>query len=294
MSTMPANSPLVYLNGQYLPRQEARLDIEDRGTMFGDGVYEVVRYYNGRGLDVMPHLDRLRRSMRGIALDAPDDIADLPGISHTLIQRNDLQHAKVYWQVTRGPAPRDHAFPGTPTPTVLAIAYPAPAHDPDATCPSCTALLHEDRRWGDCWIKSLMLLPNVLAREAARRAGCDEAILHRDRHVTEGASTNVFIVNNGELRTHPADAHILGGITRDTTLKLAKQAGITVHERAGTTDELRAADEVILTGTSLPVSAVTTIDGARIGDGRPGPVARRLHAAFMQHIATQCGSPARE
>ncbi|MFW6059704.1 MAG: aminotransferase class IV [Phycisphaeraceae bacterium] len=290
MNAMLDDQTYVYLNGSYLPKHKAALSVEDRGTLFGDGVYEVVRYYGGRPLAIEAHVDRLRASLRGIALDAPADVAQLPAISDELVQRNNMADAKVYWQITRGPAPRDHALPAQPQPSVLVMSYPAAPVDAQRDCPGWRAITAEDRRWQDCWIKSLMLLPNVLARHAAQAAGAHEAILHRDGTVTEGSSTNAMIVRNDTLRTHPADRHILGGVTRRLVLDLAQQLGYTVREEAFTLDELRAADEVLLTGTTTHVAAVTHIDDQPIGAAAPGPVARALHEAFVRHVQTQCGA----
>lgn len=290
---IPPGQDEVYLNGQYLPKREAALSVEDRGTLFGDGVYEVTRYYGGRPLAMAAHLARLRRSMEAIEIDEPDDVPALPEISDALVQRNDLEDAKVYWQVTRGPAsPRNHAIPERANPSVLVMTYPAPAVDPHAACPAWTAILAEDRRWGDCWIKSTMLLPNTLARSAANRAGCDEAILQCDGRVTEGTSTNVLVVKDGVIRTHPANRRILGGITRAIVLELARGQGRTVREEAVTVEELIGADEVMLTGTTTHIAAVTHVDARAIGDGRPGPVTEALHHALMQHVLEQGAAPA--
>ena len=278
----------MYLNGQYLPAYSACMGVEERGTFFADGVYEVVRYFAGRPLGMAEHLQRLQRSLREIRLDPPADADHLDEISDELIRRNELTDATVYWQVTRGCAPRDAAFPKGVEPTVLAISYPAAPLDPDGQPAVLKAVLAEDLRWHRCDIKSLMLLANVLAKNEALDAGADEAILHRGDTVTEGTATSVCIVHQGQLWTHPADQWILDGITRRMLLKLAGQEGIETIERPFTVEQLFAADEVILCGTTKLVAAVASIDGRSIGDTTPGPVTDRLHAAMVAHIRQRC------
>jgi D-alanine transaminase len=281
-----ADQPTVYLNGQFLPRSEAKLDIEDRGSLFADGVYEVVHFYGGAAFAMEAHADRMKRSLTAIGIDCD---ADFAAISNELIKRNNKPDASVYWHVSRGPAPRDHIIPSRVTPTVLLIAYPTKPLDSHSKVSEVAAALHEDVRWSQCWIKSLMLLPNVLAKSKARASGAYEAILHRDGFVTEGCSTNVFIVRDGELWTHPANQYILGGITRDTVLRLADALGIPCRQERLTVDAALAADEVMLTGTSTHVAAVTRIDDRPIGDGKAGPMTRQLHDALMRRIAQVCG-----
>lgn len=278
----------VYLNGRFIDKGAATLSVEDRGTLFGDGVYEVIRYYAGRPLALDAHLGRLRRSLGGIRLAPPADVERLPQITADLLARNGLAEAKVYWQITRGAAPREFVVPRDARPSVLVIAYPAKPVDLVAPAPRLRAVLADDERWHNCWIKSLMLLSNSLTHTAAVDAGADAAILHRDGRVTEATSANAFAVRGGVLYTHPADRWILHGVTRAIVLELAASLGIAVREEAITTEELRSADEVFLTGTTTHVSAVTSVDGARIGNGDVGPITRRLHEALMARIARDC------
>jgi D-alanine transaminase len=278
----------VYLNGSYVPRDQATLDIEDRGAMFADGVYEVVHYFSGRAFAMEEHLKRLERSMAAIDLVEPR-ARELGVISDQLIKRNSLDDATVYWQVTRGSARRDHVIHAETKPTILAIAYEAAPLDIAAEPISVHATLTKDLRWHQCAIKSLMLLPNVLAKSAAHRAGAFEAILHRQGLVTEGSSTNIFVVCDGELRTHEANEMILGGITRDIVIQLARDSGIACHEQAVTVDQLLAAQEVMLTGTTTLVAAVSRVDDSDIAGGHIGPITTRLHRLLIDHIAKVCG-----
>lgn len=275
---MPAES-LIYLNGRFVPRREATLDVEDRGVLFADGVYEVVRYFAGRPFLMAEHERRLADSLRAIDLPPIDQAG---AISDELVRANGLRDATVYWQVTRGAAgPRKHVYDAGATPTVLMIASPAPAVDPDAGPRRVRVITTDDTRWRDCWIKSLMLLPNVLARTAAARAGADEALFVRDGRVTEGTSTSVLAVLDGVLHTHPLDGSILPGVTRAWLLRAAHDAGLTIRERAATKDQLLDADEAMICGTTTLLASVSHVDDRPIGGGAVGPVAARLHRALL-------------
>lgn len=287
---MASTGSIVYLNGAFLPRQDAKLDIEDRGALFADGVYEVIRYYRGRAFELQAHVERLRHSLDAVRIHRPDDFERLAALSDELVKRNAMPEAKVYWQITRGAAPRDHVFKahGGPKPTVLMLAYsadPVPANAPPKLFKT---ILHADERWNNCWIKSLMLLPNVLARTKASEAGAQEAILHRDGRVTECTASSLFIVKQGELITHPADQWVLGSITRHVLIDEARAIGIRVHERVFTVDELLAADEAIIAGTTVHVCAVTHIDGVERFGGRAGSIATRLQSLLMSRIDRVC------
>ena len=296
---MPDAAPTVYLNGDCLLYADAATSIEDRGTLYADGVYEVLRYTAGRAFAMHHHTRRLTRSLGGIELTGVKP-ESLVAASDDLVRRNRLTDAKVYWQVTRGPATRSHiiAPPSTdaaPTPTVLMIAYPADPPPPHDDPPTITAITVADTRWTECWIKSLMLLPNTLARTRAARAGAGEAIFCRakpgvdDVHVTEGSTTNLIIVRGGELYTHPDDGWVLPGITRHHVVRLARGLGLAVHESPFTPDTMLQADEVLITGTSSAVTAVTAIDGHPIGTASPdsaGPMTRRLAQAYRQAVAS--------
>jgi len=279
-------APIVYLNGEYLPRKQATLRVDERGVYFADGVYEVVRYFNGKPFTLDEHLQRLRRSLGGIELAF--DPAPIAQASDELVRRNNLPDARVYWQVTRGVAPRSHVIADGLSPTVFLSADPASVVGPNDPLQTLSAITAFDDRWHNCWIKSLMLLPNTLARTRAAKAGAGEALFVRDGRITEGAATNVFAVFDGELYTHPADRYILEGITRNVIIDLARGLGIAVHEQAFNAVDLHAVDELMVTGTGSLLMAVTQVDGKPIADARPGPVTQQLWQALLNRIGQDC------
>lgn len=274
---------IVYLNGKYLALEQATVSVEDRGFLFADGIYEVVRLYGGRVFQMEAHLRRLHRSAEGARLVLPDAIADLPAIIERLKAENDLQSDEIYIECTRGPVhPRSHAFPAQASPTLLVMPLAIHAPAADARTHGVSAITVTDIRWRRCDIKSIMLLPNAMAKQQAREKGAFEAIQVRDDVVTEGASTNIFAVMDGVLRTHPADEDILLGITRQVVLQLAAELGQEVREEPFTRDQMYGADEVFLTSTTSEVLPITRIDGRKVGSGRPGPVTMRLSEAFRK------------
>jgi D-alanine transaminase len=279
---------VVYLQGSIVPRSAATLDIEDRAALFADGVYEVIRYYQGKPFALELHLRRLEKSLAAIDIPVGDIPQQLALASEQLIAINQTPDAKLYWQVSRGSAPRDHAFDPNLSPTVLAIAYPLSPLNPASGPALVRTILHPDQRWSQCWIKSLMLLPNTLARQRARAAGASEAIFHRDNRITEGAATNVFVVRKGELWTHRADQWVLPGVTRAVVIELATELGLTVHPWPVNAEQLLGADEVFLTGTTTHISVVTHVDASVIGSGNVGPVTMKLHEALMRRVTREC------
>ena len=281
------SAPIVYLNGQYLDRSDASLSVDERGVHFADGVYEVVRYFNGIGFKMAEHLDRLSRSLDGI--DLAFDTDAIAAISNELAQRNGLTEARVYWQVTRGSGLRDHVIAGGLTPTVYLSAEPAHELGDAPPLTAFSAVTTLDDRWHNCWIKSLMLLPNTLAKTKAAKAGAGEALFVRDGRVTEGAATNCFAVFDGELYTHPADRFILEGITRNVVIELANELDIPLHEQAFTSADLPGADEILITGTGTLLAAVHHIDGRPINGGHPGPLTQQLWQAFIDRVRLDCG-----
>ncbi len=267
---------IAFINGRFLPWHEATVPIEDRGFQFGDGVYEVIRTYRGRPFELDAHLNRLDRSARELSLVQPYTRAQWTAWIQQGIRDAGYAEAKVYLQITRGVAARDHAFPSNIAPTVVMTIrelapFPVKVREAGVIAKTC-----EDLRWGRCDIKSVNLLANVLAREEAKRAGVFEAILVKDGLVTEGSVSNVMAVQAGTVVTAPEGPRILSGVTRTVVLDLAKAAGIPVREQFLPVASLYTADEVFLTGTTVEVLSVVQVDGRTIGDGRPGPVARAL------------------
>ncbi len=275
-------SGIVYLNGAFVDRADATVSVDDRGFVFGDGVYEVTRSLDGVLLEGDRHLRRLERSLAG--LDINYDPAHLTSISLRLLRENGLAHgeATVYWQITRGAAaPRTHWFPPAGTPvTVYAAASPfAALHDKRAT--GVGTILLPDQRWARCDLKTVNLLPNVIAKQKAVAAGVHEALLVRDGVIMEGAATNFFGVIDGVIRTHPKSNYILPGITREVVLECADELGLAVREEPMFVDDLPKLSESFLTGTTNDVMPVVAIDGRAVGDGKPGPIAGRLYSALI-------------
>jgi D-alanine transaminase len=284
------SAPTVYINGQFLHRTHASLSVDERGVHFADGVYEVVRYFNGKAFTMPEHLERLKRSLAGIELACDADA--VAAISDELVVRNGLAEARVYWQITRGSGLRNHVIADDLVPTVYLSAEPAAPLGEAPSLPEIGVITVPDDRWHNCWIKSLMLLPNSLAKTKAARAGASEALFIRDGRVTEGASTNCFAVFDGVLHTHPADRFILEGITRNVVIELAREHNIPVREEAFSDASLAEADELMITGTGSLLAAVTRVDEKPIGNGRVGSITQQLWRAFIDRVRRDCGSPA--
>lgn len=279
----------VYLNGHYLAARDASISPLDRGFLFGDGVYEVVRAADGRLIEAARHWTRLARSLRETRIDRPLTLGDdeLSAIALRLLEENGLMqgHALVYLEITRGSvSPRTHHFPPAGTaPTVFASAAAFTPFDGQRVS-GVPVILAPDERWARCDIKSVNLLPNAMAKQLAVDAGAWETVFVRDGIVTEGTSSNCFAVIAGELRTHPASHAILGGVTRDVALERARALGIAVVERAFTVGELEAADEAFLTSTTNDVMPIVRVDGSRIGKGEPGEVTKRISDALRTSL----------
>lgn len=266
----------LYLNGEYLPLEQGRVSVEDRGFQFGDGVYEVIAAYGGRFFRLPQHLERLERSLKAVEIPLPEPLEKIGDVCRRLAEGPG--NVTVYLQVTRGAAPRNHVFPGKVRPTFLAYARPFSPAPPDRTW---KLLSLPDDRWGRCDIKTICLLSNVLARQKAARAGCDEGLYVReDGTVTEGNATSAFMVRGGSILTHPATNRILHGITRQAAIETAREIGTPVEERTYTLSEAVAADEFFMTGTTTEVTPVASIDGRPVASGKPGPVTLRLQEAF--------------
>jgi len=274
-----------FLNGDFMPLSEVKISIEDRGFQFGDGVYEVVRTYGGVPFQLDAHLERLERSAHAIGLNMPVNSTKWEEWVREGVKRAVYPECKVYVQVTRGVASRDHLFPHKTTPTIVMSIREMRSLDPALCHEGVVVITMDDLRWGRCDIKSINLLPNVLARQRASEAGAFEAILLRDDTVTEGAVSNVMIINAGHVITPPEGAHILSGVTREFVLNLARKNGIPVEERNIRLREFRQAEEVFLTGTTIEVLAVVRIDDVPVGSGQPGLLTKRLRTLFREQIA---------
>jgi len=273
----------VYFNGEFVDKDDVSISPDDRGFVFGDGVYEVIRADQGRLFEEDAHFRRLRRSLREIRLEGVD-VEALRTAARQLLRRNDLQdrRAKVYLQITRGAAPRQHAFPPPSTePTVYARAT---AHEPPTGKweQGVKVILRPDQRWARCDIKSLNYLPNVLANQAAMEADAYEALLVRDGFVTEGSHSSVLAVFDGTVVTHPLTNHILPSITREAVLPLCGDLDIPVEETPVAKADLTDADELMLLGTTTGVMPIVQVEDWAVGDGTPGAVTRTLQAAFQE------------
>jgi D-alanine transaminase len=279
---------IACVNGRFLPIAKAKVSVEDRGFQFGDGVYEVIRSYGGRLFHLDAHLERLAQSAAAIRLPMRYSRVQWRRLILRAYGLSRFPEAKVYLQLTRGVAPRDHRFPKGARPTVVITVRKLDPLPPAVRRNGVRVITTPDLRWARCDVKSLNLLANVLAREEARAAGVFEAILVRDGHVTEGSVSNVFCVINGAVTTSPTDPSILPGITRAVTLDLIRREGIRLVERAVSVEELRGAEEVFLTGTTVEIVSVVAVDGAAIGNGAPGPVTQRLAQGFATMVEAEC------
>ncbi len=277
-------SRIAYVNGRYVPHREAAVSVEDRGFQFADGVYEVCEVLGGRLVDSRRHLDRLDRSLGELRIAPPMGRTALEIVLRETVRRNRVGDGLVYLQVTRGTARRDHPFPpaGTPASLVVTARNSDRALQDAAAAAGVKVITVPENRWPRVDIKSVALLPNVLAKQAAKEAGAREAwYVDADGKVTEGASSNAWIVTaDGRLVTRPAIGGILGGITRAVVFAAAAAAGLSVEERAFTVAEAKAAREAFITAATTLVMPVVRIDDAVVGDGRPGAVASRLRKAF--------------
>jgi D-alanine transaminase len=284
----------VWLNNEYLPRERAVVSVDDRGFVFGDGVYEVTRVVNGEPFEEDRHLARLRRGVEALRL-APDfDVATIREASRRLLDANGLRtgEGSIYVQVTRGVAPRAHVFPkGTPPTMYVSVSPFTP--NVEMRTRGAGAITTPDIRWSRCDLKVVNLLPNVLAKQAAAEAGAFEAIFVRNGAVTEGAHTNVFAVINGELRTYPECNYILSGVTRTVVVELAGELGIPLREAPFFAEDLRTVEELMVVGTLTDVLPIVQLDGRPVAGGKPGPVARRLYEALRERMGAPAAVAAR-
>lgn len=284
---------LLYLNGEVMPLEEGRVSVEDRGFQFADGVYDVAAVFAGVPYELREHIDRLFRSAQALELDIPHSPEQMEALARRLLTQSGLSDCILYFQVTRGHAPRNHAFPDSPTPTVVIYTREFTGRPREYYERGVSVITVPDDRWGRCHIKSIALLPNCLAKEKARRAGAYEAVFcSPEGIVREGTSTNVFCVIDGTITTAPLSNRILPGITRARLIELARRAALPLQERDYTIDELKRAQEVFLTGTTTEVMPVVRVDDTTIGAGEPGPLTRRLRGLMLEHIRSVCGEAA--
>jgi D-alanine transaminase len=274
---------ICYLNGDYLPLDEACVPVLDRGFIFGDGVYEVIPVYAGKLFRLDHHLQRLSNSLNSIYLSNPLSDEDWSTTLQQVVDRNGDGDQSLYLQVTRGVAKRDHGFPEATRPTVFVMSNPFKPVDPKLLEQGVAAITLEDIRWQYCHIKSIALLPNILLRQQALEADAAEAILIKQDKVTEGAASNVFIVLDGILLTPPIGECLLPGITRDLVVELADKNGINNEQRDISREELERAEEIWVTSSTREILPVTRLDGNLVGDGNPGPVWEKMYRIYQDY-----------
>lgn len=285
-------SQTVYLNGKFLPIEQAFVPVLDRGLIFGDGIYEVIPVYSRHPFRLGEHLIRLQHSLDAIRLENPHSDKEWANLTRELIAQNDPEDQYVYLHVTRGVAKRDHAFPKDVAPTVFMMSNPL-ITAPRELCESgVSAVSAVDNRWDRCDIKAISLLPNVLLRQLAIDADATETVMFRNGILTEGSASNIFATEKGVILAPPKDNHMLPGITYDLVLELAATNNIPVQIGKFDQSRIRQADELWLTSSTKEVLAITTLDGKAIGDGKPGPLFRRMHALYQDYKARVMRVPA--
>jgi D-alanine transaminase len=277
---------IAYLNGNFLPKEEVRISPDDRGFLFGDGIYEVMKWYGGFFFDPESHLSRLKRSLGEVRIKWPQ--ADtFKSFARELIKINGLddKQALIYLQVTRGAAPRNHAFPDPEVaPTAYAFARETGTTDAEPEN-GVSVLLRKDIRWSRCDIKSVSLLANTMSFQEAHERGMKECIFVRDGYITEGSRSNIFFILNGALYTHPESGYILSGVTRKNIIRMAKESGIEVKEQPVAEKDLGKIEEAFISNTSAEVTPVSFFDTFRIGNGKPGPLTLKLFNKFQSDLA---------
>lgn len=273
----------VYLDGKFLPPEQARVSVFDRGFIFGDGVYEVIPVFGGRLFRLPHHLARLEASLAAIRLRNPHSVEEWKSIFTRLTGEHGTSDQSIYLQITRGVAPRDHAFPPNPVPTVFAYTQPLKYPPAEQLAQGVAAITTKDIRWQRCDIKAIALLANALLRQQAIEQGAAEAILVRDGVVTEGAASNLFVVSGNRLLTPPKGPFILPGITRDLVVEIARANNIACEEKPVRIETLRTAGEVWLTSSTKEILPITRIDGHPVGTGKPGPMHAQMFALYKKY-----------
>ncbi len=288
-----SDSQIVYLNGDFMPIEEARVPVLDRGFIFGDGVYEVVPVYGRQPFRWSQHYTRLERSLGRLRIDNPFDADGWRGLVDALIARHPWDDQFIYLQVTRGVAKRDHAFPKGVTPTVFGMSSALPLVPAQQLAHGVSAVSLPDERWLNCDIKSTSLLGNVLARQSAIDAGAAECVMYRDGFLTEGSSSNIWVVRDARVLAPPRDRLILEGIRYGLLQELCESQGLPFEMRPISRTEVESADELMLSSATKEVLPITRLDGRPVGSGEPGPVFARLHAAYQQAKAASASTAAR-
>lgn len=281
--------PLGLIDGKIVELGGQLISMEDRGYQFGDGVYEVTKVYNGSLFALKPHLERLFRSLRELRIEATYTFAELESFHRLLIQESGIPNGGVYLQITRGAAPRVHNFPEKVTPCLTMSIRPAAQANVPLWENGAKAIFVPDERWLRCDIKSLNLLGNVLAKQQAKEAGCFEAVMVRDGFLTEGTSSNFFVVKDGELWTYPVSNLILKGVTRTILIdELAPSLDLKINEQPFDTAFAKKADEMFLCGTTTEIMPIITVDGVPVADGKVGAITRKLQAGYNKLIDQEC------
>lgn len=282
-------SRVVYVNGSYVPENEGKVSIFDRGFLFADGIYEVTAVINGKLVDYEPHAERLERSLNEIRMAWPCSKAELRQMHEELIKRNKLDEGIIYIQVTRGSADRDFKFPKESKSTLIGFTQVQKLLENPHAPAGVKVVTIPDIRWARRDIKSVMLLAPVLGKQKAYEEGAFEGWMVEDGKITEGTSSNAYIVKDGKVITRPLSNSILAGCTRRSLFRMAKEHGVTIEERLFTPDEAYAADEAFLTSASNFVLPIVEIDGKRVGGGQPGPVVRKLREIYLDEARVQAG-----
>jgi D-alanine transaminase len=287
---------MIYLNGEWKPIEQATVPVLDRGFVFGDGVYEVIPCYSGHPFRLREHLRRLQSSLDGVRIENPCSTERWEELIREVVKRNPFEDQYVYLQVTRGVAPRDHAFPKGVEPTVFMMSNPLTVPPPDQRERGVAAVTVADNRWLRCDIKSVSLLANCLLRQSAVDAGAAESVLLRDGFLTEGSASNIFVIRSGVIITPPKSNFILPGITYDVVIELARANRLPLEIRPVSEAEVRDADELWLTSSTKEVLPISTLDGKPVGHGKsagkPGPMAARMYQLYQDYKRTVMRAPA--
>jgi D-alanine transaminase len=285
-------SQIAYVNGEFLPEQDAKISIFDRGFLFADGIYEVVPVVGGQLINRQAHRERLTRSLREMRLQAPLSIGQIEAIQDEIVRRNQISEGRVYLQVTRGPAERDFAFPAEPQPTLIMFGRQSPLFDTPAVRNGIKVKILPENRWARRDIKTVMLIPSSLAKQQVIDEGFHDAWFSEDGLITEGTSNNAFIIKGNSIYTQPLSSDILAGCTRRTLLQLVAESDVELVEQAFSPQQAYQADEAFMTSASSTVTPVVQIDEHMLGDGTPGPLTRRLQEIYKAHANAQAAAAA--